>query len=136
VLLPLPALIVLELLRAHRNEQAKGLGWSVGDNLGPQPQHMRLCRRSREDGPQPCTESGIKWGPPPAATLIRTGPAAGYITYAFLAYVSIPVKSTWTQGSSPTTQASCPGGITTTSPGPTSFSVPSSIRTTMRPETQ
>src|SRR5258708_33488974 len=37
-------------------------------------------------------------------------------------------------GSSPTTHASCPGGIDPTSPGPNSASEPSSIRTTIRPE--
>ena len=30
----------------------------------------------------------------------------------------MPVKSTWTHGSSPSTQASWPGGMTITSPGP------------------
>src|SRR3972149_3858805 len=39
-----------------------------------------------------------------------------------------------TKGSSPTTQASCPGGITPTSPGPNSALDPSSIRTASRPE--
>src|SRR5262249_349536 len=37
-------------------------------------------------------------------------------------------------GSSPTVHASCPGGIEPTSPGPSSASDPSSIRTTIRPE--
>src|SRR5271166_4753378 len=43
-------------------------------------------------------------------------------------------KSMLINGSSPTTHASCPGGIDPTSPGPNSASEPSSIRTTIRPE--
>ena len=43
-----------------------------------------------------------------------------------LAYAATPVSSR-TQASSPTVQASCPGSMTTTSPGPTCISVPSSI---------
>jgi hypothetical protein len=38
------------------------------------------------------------------------------------------------QGSSPTTQALCPGGITATSPGPPSAPVPSSILTFSLPD--
>src|ERR687892_2626189 len=41
----------------------------------------------------------------------------------------MPVKSTATNGSSPITQASCPGGTYPTSPGPNSSSLPSSILT-------
>jgi hypothetical protein len=37
-----------------------------------------------------------------------------------------------THGSSPTTSASCPGGIATTSPGPHSPSLPSSMKTFIR----
>src|SRR5688572_3905157 len=44
-------------------------------------------------------------------------------------------KSTDTQGSSPTTQASCPGGISKSSPVPISSSVPSDICTRSSPET-
>src|ERR1039457_1715016 len=46
----------------------------------------------------------------------------------------MPAKSSTTQGSSPMVQPSCPGGIETTSPGPMSSSVPSSIRILWRPE--
>src|ERR687892_1170499 len=50
------------------------------------------------------------------------------------AYSFIPVKSTATNGSSPTTHASCPGGTYATSPGPNSCSVPSSILTRILPD--
>ena len=53
---------------------------------------------------------------------------------ARLAYCSMPVKSRATAGSSPTTQPSCPGGITKASPGLRSNSVPSSITMCCRPE--
>src|SRR5215208_5313120 len=43
--------------------------------------------------------------------------------------------STETTGSSPTTQPSWPGGMTYASPGPYSFSVPSSILIRSRPDT-
>src|SRR5262249_7875324 len=54
--------------------------------------------------------------------------------YLGFAYWAMPVISTITTGSFPTTQASCPGGTTPTSPGPNSCSVPSSILTRKRPE--
>src|SRR5918996_4462796 len=46
----------------------------------------------------------------------------------------MPVKSTATNGSSPITQASCPGGTYPTSPGPNSSSLPSSILTLILPD--
>ena len=52
------------------------------------------------------------------------------------AYVSPPVTSMPTYDSSPTTHASCPAGISTASPGPTSISSPVSITTCIRPEMQ
>src|SRR5690348_16574695 len=55
--------------------------------------------------------------------------------YLGFAYWARPVISIITTGSFPTTQASCPGGTTPTSPGPNSCSVPSSILTRKRPET-
>src|SRR5439155_20327114 len=59
--------------------------------------------------------------------------AANYFACAYCAY---PPKSTATQGSSPTTQASWPGAIEATSPGPISPAVPSAISICIRPETQ
>ena len=46
----------------------------------------------------------------------------------------MPLISRTTTGSLPTTQASCPGGKSDTSPGPNSASLPSSMRTPRRPE--
>ncbi len=48
---------------------------------------------------------------------------------------SIASISSRTFGSSPTTQASCPGSMTAKSPGASSIFVPSSITTACRPET-
>src|SRR5581483_3077490 len=45
-----------------------------------------------------------------------------------------PARSSVTHGSSPTTQASWPEPTTNASPGPSSSSVPSSMRTACRPE--
>src|SRR6266436_4082905 len=59
--------------------------------------------------------------------------AIGTTQLCCLAYRASP-KSMLINGSSPTTHASCPGGIDPTSPGPNSASEPSSIRTTIRPE--
>lgn len=47
---------------------------------------------------------------------------------------AISPKSMKMQGSLPITSDSCPGGIRTTSPGPSSPSVPSSIQTRIRPD--
>ncbi len=57
-----------------------------------------------------------------------------YCSFAYLSAVTLDI-STETTGSSPTTQASWPGGITYASPGPNSSSVPSSNLTCSRPET-
>ena len=54
--------------------------------------------------------------------------------YCCFAYAGEGPKSTAMHGSSPTTQASCPGSIRATSPGPISTSVPSSIATPIRPD--
>src|SRR5918997_1297180 len=51
-----------------------------------------------------------------------------------VAYRSAPANSNHTQGSSPTIHASCPGGITAACPALASASVPSSIKTFVRPE--
>ena len=50
------------------------------------------------------------------------------------AYPFSPPKSTITQASSPTVQASCPGGMLNASPGLYSCSEPSSMRTVIRPD--
>ena len=60
-------------------------------------------------------------------------PTLGTTQLRGLGYRASP-KSMLINGSSPTTHASCPGGIDPTSPGPNSSSEPSSIRTTIRPE--
>jgi hypothetical protein len=49
------------------------------------------------------------------------------------AHTDAPCQSIATTGSSPTTQASCPGGREVISPGPESNSVPSAITTWIRP---
>jgi hypothetical protein len=65
----------------------------------------------------------------------RSGPlVCARSSYCCFAYVAIAPKSTTSQASSPTTQASCPGSMRAASPGPTSPSVPSSITTFIRPE--
>ena len=56
------------------------------------------------------------------------------LAYAF-AYCSALITSMPTNGSSPSTQASCPGGIVYDSPAEIVCSDPSVRRTTMRPET-
>ena len=56
------------------------------------------------------------------------------ILHSFFAYSFIPVKLIIIHGSSPTTNALCPGGITAVSPGPPSTLVPSSILTFILPE--
>ena len=54
--------------------------------------------------------------------------------YCGFAYAADGPKSIATHGSSPTTQASWPGSIRATSPGPISLSVPSFITTCIRPD--
>ena len=67
--------------------------------------------------------------PPEVAGDLPPAHARGHhCGYSGLAYALIPVSSS-TQGSSPSTQASCPGSRSTTSPGPTVISLPSSNRT-------
>src|SRR5215211_4993363 len=67
----------------------------------------------------------------PAPRAVLSQPYSGF---AYSSAVTLDM-STDTTGSSPTTHASCPGGITYASPGPTSSSVPSSNLTCNRPET-
>ena len=91
-------------------------------------------------------------GPPPGIGKQRTNPSfASWSPYLppeeplptrrigddqeGLAYAATPV-SRMTQASSPTVQASCPGSRTTTSPGPTSSSLPSSNLTVICPDRQ
>ena len=52
-----------------------------------------------------------------------------------LAYTSALITSIPTKGWLPSTQASCPGGIVYDSPAAMDFSVPSIMRTVIRPET-
>src|SRR5437870_2169719 len=70
----------------------------------------------------------------PFVSASSTGAAAGQIHF-FLAYSTMPLMSMTTQGSLPTTHASCLGGICDTSPGPNSSFAPSSISTCSRPDT-
>ena len=64
----------------------------------------------------------------------QASPVAVGSRYCRFAYAGEGPKSTAMHGSSPTTQASCPGSIRATSPGPISTSVPSFIATPIRPD--
>src|SRR5512140_2558848 len=79
-----------------------------------------------------------KWrrgSPPPPAYSRKFRRSGDSNQAAFLAYSTIPWKSTTTTFSFPTTQASCPDGRRDTSPGLHTSSVPSSITTFSVPAT-
>jgi hypothetical protein len=91
---------------------------------------MAPCSRSRTDARAPRREAR-----PEAAMGMRSAsPVPLGSRYCCFAYAGEGPKSTAMHGSSPTTQASCPGSIRATSPGPISTSVPSSIATPIRPD--
>jgi len=94
---------------------------AIPAGCAPRPRRVLLAR-----GPAPAASQPQAASPTAAATSPRPQPG--------LAYDAMPAKSSRTQGWSPTVQASCPGGIETTSPGPRSTSAPSSITTRWYPE--
>jgi hypothetical protein len=109
-------------------EEADDLSSSILDNATI-IQPCRSCRFDQPDGTDRRSTSS-------AACLDRLDQGHGRASaYGVADWTTWVEKSKKTQGSSPTVQASWPGGMVTTSPGPTSASEPSSMVMWSRPET-